>query len=409
MVTLLNILTFFDSLKRSSVQGIQTVKHLNRKRLAIGIGSLLVVIIVWRVWQGPKVDTYRVVEQPLIQNVVATGRVISTSRAQIGAEITGVVLERHITEGDRVNPGDLLITLRDDDLAARVREAEAALEQLRSSRRPQAMAALKQSQAQLEQTIREAKRRRDLYQTESISKEIYEKAEQALTLAQASEEQSKLLTDSLAPGASEELILVERLNAAQAALARTQIKSQASGIVLTRNVVPGDIVQPGRLLLEIAKDGSTEILIPVDERNLGVLALGQPARCIADAYPSQPFNAQINFIAPTIDPQRGTVDVRLTVEPPPDFLRQDMTVTATIQTNQRDKAITVSNDLIKESKDNKGLIWLVRDGQVTAQPVTLGLRGLSATEITEGLKPGDHIVLSSTVKLGERVRSRDVD
>lgn len=409
MVTLLNILTFFDSLKRSIVQGLQTVKHLNRKRLAIGIGTLFVLIIAWRVWQGPSVDTYRVVEQPLIQNVVATGRVISTSRAQIGAEITGVVLERHITEGDRVNPGDLLITLRDDDLAARVREAEAALEQLRSSRRPQAMAALKQSQAQLEQTIREAKRRRDLYQTESISKEIYEKAEQALTLAQASEEQSKLLTDSLAPGASEELILVERLNAAQAALARTQIKSQVSGIVLTRNVVPGDIVQPGRLLLEIAKEGSTEILIPVDERNLGVLALGQPARCIADAYPSQPFNAQINFIAPTIDPQRGTVDVRLTVDPPPDFLRQDMTVTATIQTNQRDKAITVSNDLIKESKDDMGLIWLVRDGRVTAQPVKLGLRGLSATEITDGLKPGDHIVLSSTVKLGERVRSRDVD
>ncbi len=391
------------------MQGKQIVKQSNRKRLAVGIGLLFLVVIVWRVWQGPAVDTYRVVEQPLIQNVVATGRVISTSRAQIGAEITGVVLERHITEGDRVNPGDLLITLRDDDLAARMREAEAALEQLRTSRRPQAMAALKQSQTQLEQAIREAKRRRDLYQTESISKEIYEKAEQVLAFAQASEEQSKLLSNSLAPGASEELILIERLNAAQAALARTQIKSQVSGIVLTRNVVPGDIVQPGRLLLEIAKEGSIEILIPVDERNLGVLALGQPARCIADAYPSQPFNAQINFIAPTIDPQRGTVDVRLTVEPPPDFLRQDMTVTATIQTNQRDKAITVSNDLIKESKDGHGLIWIVHDGRVIAQPVKLGLRGLSATEITEGLKPDDQIVLSATVKLGERVRSRNVD
>lgn len=409
MVSLLNTLTLLDALKRSIVHSTQTLKQLNRKRLAIGIGTLFLVIIVWRVWQGPTVDTYRVVEQPLIQNVVATGRVISTSRAQIGAEITGVVLERHITEGDRVNPGDLLITLRDDDWAARVREAEAALEQLRTSRRPQAMAALKQSQAQLEQAMREAKRRRDLYQTESISKEIYEKAEQALTLAQASEEQSKLLSNSLAPGASEELILIERLNAAQAALARTQIKSQVSGIVLTRNVVPGDIVQPGRLLLEIAKEGSTEILIPVDERNLGVLALGQPARCIADAYPSLPFNGQINFIAPTIDPQRGTVDVRLTVEPTPVFLRQDMTVTVTIQTNQRDKAITVSNDLIKESKDNNGLIWLTREGRVVAQPVKLGLRGLSATEITEGLKPGDQIVLSSTVQLGERVRSRNVD
>lgn len=390
-------------------QPTQIAKIFSLKRIALLIGILIVVFFVWRVWQGPVVDTYRVVEQPLIQNVVATGRIISTSRAQIGSEITGVVLERHVTEGDRVEPGEVLITLRADDLAARVREAEAALQQLQTSRRPQAMAALKQSQAQLEQTLREAKRRRDLYKTESISKEIYEKAEQALTLAQASEEQSKLLSESLKPGASEELILVERLNAARAALARTEIKSQVAGVVLTRDVAPGDVVQPGRLLIEIAKDGTTEVLIPVDERNLGVLALGQPARCIADAYPNRVFEAKINFIAPTVDPQRGTVDVRLTVDPAPDFLLQDMTVTATIQTNKRDAAITLSNDLIKEPQNGKGVVWLVRNGTVTAQTVTLGLRGLSATEITEGIKSGDLVVLSAKAKLGERVRSKNVD
>jgi HlyD family secretion protein len=390
-------------------QPAQTAKLFSLKRIALLLSLLIVVFFIWRVWQGPVIDTYRVVEQPLVQNVVATGRIISTSRAQIGAEITGVVLERHVTEGDRVELGDVLITLRADDLAARVREAEAALQQLRTSRRPQAMAALKQSQAQLEQTLREAKRRRDLYKTESISKEIYEKAEQALTLAQASEEQSNLLSESLKPGASEELILIERLNAAQAALARTEIKSQFAGVVLTRDVAPGDVVQPGRLLIEIAKDGTTEVLIPVDERNLGVLALGQPARCIADAYPNRVFEAKINFIAPTVDPQRGTVDVRLTVDPTPDFLLQDMTITATIQTNKRDAAITLSNDLIREPQNGKGVVWLVRDGTVTAQTVTLGLRGLSATEITQGIKPGDLVVLSAKVKLGERVRSHNVD
>jgi HlyD family secretion protein len=390
-------------------QPAQTAKLFSLKRIALLLSLSIVVFFIWRVWQGPVIDTYRVVEQPLVQNVVATGRIISTSRAQIGAEITGVVLERHVTEGDRVELGDVLITLRADDLAARVREAEAALQQLRTSRRPQAMAALKQSQAQLEQTLREAKRRRDLYKTESISKEIYEKAEQALTLAQASEEQSNLLSESLKPGASEELILIERLNAAQAALARTEIKSQFAGVVLTRDVAPGDVVQPGRLLIEIAKDGTTEVLIPVDERNLGVLALGQPARCIADAYPNRVFEAKINFIAPTVDPQRGTVDVRLTVDPTPDFLLQDMTITATIQTNKRDAAITLSNDLIREPQNGKGVVWLVRDGTVTAQTVTLGLRGLSATEITQGIKPGDLVVLSAKVKLGERVRSHNVD
>lgn len=389
------------------------IKNLNRKRVGLWALSLLIVVLGVRTWLGPTVNTYQVVEQPMVQNVVATGRVTSTARAQIGSEITGIVLERHVAEGDQVKPGDFLISLRSDDLSARAREAQAALDQLQTSRRPQAIASLKQSQAQLDQALREAQRRRDLYKTDSISKEIYEKAEQVLTLAQASQEQAKLLSESLAPGASEELILIERLNAAQAALARTQIRSQVSGTVLTRNVTVGDLVQPGRILLEIARDGTTEILVPVDERNLGVLALGQAARCIADAYPDRIFDATVSFIAPTVDPQRGTVDVRLTVNPPPDFLRQDMTVTATIRTNQRDKAIMLSNDLIRSDRTDASApqnhVLIVRGGRVTAQPVQLGLRGLSATQVTEGLRPGDHVVLSPNVKLGQRVRYRDVD
>ncbi len=57
--------------------------------LAVGVG-------VWRWWQGPQVQGYVLERRPLVQTVVATGRVVTTSRAQVGSEITGVVLERHV-------------------------------------------------------------------------------------------------------------------------------------------------------------------------------------------------------------------------------------------------------------------------------------------------------------------------
>src|SRR5262245_6633183 len=86
--------------------------------LAVAAAALFVLLRA----RGPELPGYRIESQPLVQNVVATGRVISTSRVQVGSEVTGTVLERRVKEGDRVGPDDVLLVLRADDLAARVRE-----------------------------------------------------------------------------------------------------------------------------------------------------------------------------------------------------------------------------------------------------------------------------------------------
>src|SRR5690606_8341568 len=96
----------------------------------VAIAVLVAVLALFGKWRAPAVPAYRVEARPLVQNVVAAGRVIGVSRAQVGSQITGVVVERRVEEGDRVAPGDVLVVLRADDLAARVREAEAALTQL---------------------------------------------------------------------------------------------------------------------------------------------------------------------------------------------------------------------------------------------------------------------------------------
>ena len=389
---------------------IVAIRKLRRTPSLIALAVVLIVGYAgFRYWQGPTVPAYQLESGPLVQRVVATGRVVSTSRTQVGSEVTGIVQERRVKEGDSVKPGDILITLKADDLEAKVREAESALEQLQTARRPQAQAALRQAESQLAQATREAQRRRELYQTQSISREIKEQAEHQQTTARAAAEQARLLVESLAQGGSEEDILTYRLAAARAALAKTQIRAEQPGVVLTRNAEPGDQVQPGKVLLEIARTGDTEVLVPVDERNLGVLALGQPAVCIPDAYQQDPFDARVTFIAPTIDPQKGTVDVRLRVDPVPPNLRQDMTVSANIETGRRDKALAVPNDALFDVKGDTASVWKVDGGKTRATTVKLGLRGTTMTEVVSGLSSGDWVLASKTGKEGQRVRVSKLD
>jgi HlyD family secretion protein len=366
---------------------------------------LLVSFAIYRWWQGPLLPSYEVVSSPLIQTVVASGRVEKVSRTQIGSEITGVVLERLVQEGDRVSRGDVLLVLKSDEISAQVRQAEAELKELATTRRPQAEFDLANAKVQLEQAQREAVRRRNT-ELGILSAEEREKSIEAEKLARNNLESARLKVASLAPDKVEETKLREQLAALQAQLAKTKIRAEVSGIILTRNVEPGDLVQPSQTLFTIALDGATEIRVPFDERNLPLLALQQKAAVITDAYPDQPFPAHINFIAPSIDAQRGTVDVRLTVDPVPDFLRQDMTVSVNVETNKREQTLVIPNDALSSISGNKAMVILVRDRKIQRHPITLGLRGLVMSEVVAGLKEGDHVLTDaeSVLKDGTRVR-----
>ena len=372
--------------------------------VVLAVLGLLFFLVRW--WQGPSVAAYRIESQPLVQQLVATGRVIALSRAQVGSEITGVVLERRVQEGDAVKPGDILLVLGSDELSAKVREAEAGLAQLQRSTRPQAQAGLREAEAQLAQASREAQRRRELFKRQLIAREAMEQAVQAETIARAAAEKARLSVAGLAAGNADEAVLSERLASARANLAKTIVRAEVAGTVLIRNAEPGDLVQPGRVLFEIARNGDTEILLPLDEKNLGVIKLGQLAACVADAFPAQPFAARISFIAPSIDAQQGTVDIRLKVDPVPRFLRQDMTVSVNVETGRRERALVVANDALAAVDGDRATVLRVTAGKAQRVPVRLGLRGLAMSEVLSGLQSGDVVLADGGAGIvdGSRVR-----
>jgi HlyD family secretion protein len=384
----------------------------SRSRRRIGILAVILAVagvglVYW--WLPAAATAYEVRVGSLSQQIVASGRVVTSSRVQIGSEILGRVSERAVREGEAVAPGDVLLVLDSTELSERVREARAALAQLETARRPQAEAALADARSHFEQARREHERARSLLERNLVSVQTVEQAAERETAAAVILERARLEVAALAPGGSEETLLLSRLAAAETALNRTVIRSPVAGTVLSRHVEPGDVVQPGKVLLEISRTGERELLVPFDERHLGRLAVGQPARCVTDAYPDQPFDATISLIAPVIDPARGTVDVRLTMMDEPLFLREDMTVTVNVETGRRERALVIPNDALISINGTSATVHVVDQGNVAARSVRTGLRGMLLTEIVEGLAEGDIVLADRGFTPGQRVRVRVIE
>lgn len=360
-------------------------------------------LATWLFQRPPLLPGYQVEARPLLQRVVASGEVDSQSLARVGSEITAVVEQRHVREGDTVRAGDLLLSLRDEEPQARLREAEAALRQLVDSARPQAEAALREAASNLEQARRERSRRDALFERQLLSAEQREQARRAETSARSAFERAQLAATALAAGGSEEIQLRERLAAARAALARTRILAQVDGIVQSRSVEPGDLVQPGRTLLEIARQDSRELIVPLDEKNLAPVRLGQRAEVIADAYPAQVLAAEVSFIAPAVDSSRGTLDVHLRLLEEAAFLRQGMSVSVSIETGRREQALAIPRDALFQINGDDARVLRLRDGRVEKVQVRLGLQGAALVEALEGVQAGDQL-LAVEQPAGSRVR-----
>jgi HlyD family secretion protein len=137
-----------------------------------------------------------------------------------------------------------------------------------------------------------------------------------------------------------------------------------------------------------------------------MLTPGMPARASADAYPGQSFAAQLSYIGPAVDPQRGTVDVRLAVTQPPAFLKPDMTVSVELLGANRPATLVLPATAVRDADGDAPWVLVLRARHAVRVPVRLGLRGIGTVEITGGLKEGELAVPQTEKALpGDAVRS----
>lgn len=371
--------------------------------------------------RGPLVDVAEVTRADIEQHLVAIGRVRVVTRAQLTAQAAGRVTQVTIDEGARVQAGDMLVQLDDSEARTAVAEARAAVaqargrvEQLREVSAVVSAEQLREADAHVVRAEADFARVQALAKVGAAADRDVEEARRVLEVARAAQSAARTRQDAASPQGADARVATSalreseaRLAAAEIRLAQTRASAMQAGVVLARHVDPGDIVRIGDTLIELAGDAATQVVIEPDERNLAWLRVGQPAKASADAYPSQVFDAHITFIAPAVDRQRGSIEVRLDVPDPPDTLRPDMTVSVDLTVAATRDVLTIPSEAIRDAATATPWVLVVDAGRVRRRDVTLGITGDGQSEVRSGVDEGASVALPTThLEPGQRVRVR---
>ncbi|MDB5935158.1 MAG: putative efflux transporter, family, partial [Massilia sp.] len=369
---------------------------------------------------GAQVTVYPVQRRELVQTVVASGRVETPLRVDIGSQVTGAIAAIPVAEGQAVKKGQVLIELEHGEASAAVEQARAAVaqasarvQQVRAVGLPVAQQALRQAQANLMTMRRQHERSKQLFGRGFIGQAALDESLRSLQVAESQAASASVQARSQGEHGSDLLMATAALEQARAALrvaearlAYTTIAAPADGVLIARSAERGDVVQPGKVLMVLSPAGRTQLVVQIDERNIALLRLGQPARASADAYPARQFGALLAYVNPAVDPQRGSLEVKFDVPQPPAYLRQDMTVSVDVEVARRANAIVVPTETLHDSAGSAPWVLKVAGGRLRRQPVTTGASGGGNTEVTAGLQPGDLVAPATGAGAAEGARVR---
>jgi HlyD family secretion protein len=386
----------------------------------LGLVALAVAVVAVVRGRGPLVPVTTVTRRNLEQHVVASGRVWVPTRVQISAQVPGLVVGVGAVEGQHVQRGQLLVQI--DDAEARnavaqtkaaVLQAAARVEQLRRVGSIVASEDLRESEVRLERARTELAKVERLEQTGSVPRIELDNARREVDIAQAKKNAAAAQQLSATSGADSRVALSALLQAeAQLAgsnvrLAHTRIEARDDGVVLSREVEPGDVVRAAEPLLVMAVDAAPELVFQPDERNLAFLQLGQKARASADAFPQEVFDAEVSYIAPAIDPQRGSIEVRLRSLAPPAFLKPDMTVSIDLTVAAKRNVLTLPSESVRGAGSAAPSVLVLEDSRAAPRVVKLGIAGEGTTEIVSGLSEGAQVLVPRGLAIlpGQRVRA----
>jgi HlyD family secretion protein len=298
--------------------------------------------------------------------------------------------------------------------SASVIEAERRLVQIEKVDRPVAEQSVLQAQSNLRLAELDLDRQRKLKEKGFIGQARVDEAQRNVETARSQVKSAEAQSAASQKGGAEYALALARLDnaratlkLAEARLANTRVVAPVDGVILQRLAEPGDVAQAGRKLYVMQADGETRVYANVDEKNLGVIAPGQQARAVTDAFPSKPFDANLYYVAPGVDAQRGTVEVRLRVPNPPAFLKPDMTVSIEVSGAHRKDVVIVPTEAVRDAATASPWVLVLRDGRAAREAVSIGLKGEGKTEILSGVEPGDRVILPSAAPVvpGERVHA----
>ncbi|MFW2343361.1 efflux RND transporter periplasmic adaptor subunit [Brevundimonas sp.] len=305
-----------------------------------GVGVLLLVVAVWFFFLrgGSDADPYRteaIRTGEIVRSVSASGTLEALVTVEVGSQISGQVTDVLVDYNDRVRRGQVLARLDPQNQRSSVEQSQAAI--------ASAQAGIAQAEAQVALAQAEYDRQKFLFDRQIIARAALDTAEASLRTARANEQSARAQVRQQQA----------QLRANQATLGRTTITAPIDGIVIDRQIEPGQTVASGlnvAVLFTLAQDLSrVQALVTVDEADIGAVRVGQPVRFTVDAFADDNFTGQVTQIRvlPTTESSVVAYTVVVEADNPGERLLPGMTANADIILEEKRNVLRVPNAALR--------------------------------------------------------------
>ena len=371
----------------------------------------------------------------------ATGYIMAAHKVELASKVVGRVAWVGVEMGDKVKGGQLLVRLEDDEYKARVAQekgqldaAKARLAELEAGNRPQeiasAQARYEHAQADSENAARNYQRELSI-RTSRTPSEI-DDAESTMKTKKADADEALEQFNLMKAGSREEVVNAQKatvaelegaLALAQVDLDNTIIKAPHDATILERNVEIGEFVTTGFVgdrgakgyVLSIADLADLLVQLDISQNDFAKIAMNQPCFITTDAYPDRKYPGTVQLISPLANRQKATIEVRVKVTTPDDFLKPDMNATVYfLATPDTQSAATQSTNApptfrIPSNSIRNNTIFIAENNKAHQLPITPGLTSTdNQTEIKKGLIGGEDLILNppENLKDGDPVTTK---
>lgn len=381
---------------------------LNRRvLLAIGIVVVLVVIaaIAFMSTQ-PKVappNTAAVRRGDLSASATATGKVQAKKSARLALPVTGVVANIAKHEGDDVNMGDVILSLRTDDATRRVKQAELNLQSrqldLARAKAAPSDADLTIARANLQKATLAAAIAEANYKASPTAQNdaVRQSAQADLDIAHASFDRTTNGPPQEELDALQNAITSAQidLDSAKQALAQTQLTAPYTSTVTDIMVNEGELVGGGAPLASVADLTSLEINADIDEIDVANVQVGQSVDIHLDAFPGEKLSGKVVRLFPAASTQRGTTTYSAIIDLDANNLkiRPGMGASLKIQTIAKTGVLLLPNRALKNVGTRKA-VHVLAPGEPRDAIVETGVTDGNETEIVSGVNEGDQVQLN---------------
>jgi HlyD family secretion protein len=418
----------------------------------IVVGVLLFLLAgAWRLFSS-KLDTAPVVEVERVRAISAasapegvvlnaTGYIVAAHKIEVAAKVIGKVNWIGVDKGDHVREGQVLVRLEDDEYQAQLQQARGQLANLQArldeavhGSRPeevaQAQANLDSAKADLADAKVTLDRTKELIRENLTPKQSLDDAQARYDGAvhKVNSLQKAFELVRLGPRQEEIDALRGQVEQAKGALAyaenqlaNTIIHAPVTGTILERAVEKGEFVTTSFVgdrgakgyVVSLADLNDLEVELDISQSDFAKLHSGQHGVVTTDAFPDRKYDGFIKEISPEANRQKATVQIKVKVVKPDDYLRPEMNASVAFFAERKpESAANVQAKpvvLVPSSAVRNGAVFVLLDGKALRRAVKTGAANGASVRIEDGLIGGEDLIVAPpvTLKDGDKVRQKE--